>query len=152
MQKKADNQKYAEDKPKDCSYCYFWNSRKNGCSKEECYYRLLPEEPFEEKEETWCCEGCPYGRYSPCIGYCLQKILLEIKQKKAVREKEGGVFVYTGRENFCTDFKSIAAEAAQGDGTVPKAAKNFWKGAEKRNRISWETEHGKTESTQSGAF
>ena len=57
MQKKADNQKYAEDKPKDCSYCYFWNSRKNGCSKEECYYRLLPEEPFEEKEETWCCEG-----------------------------------------------------------------------------------------------
>ena len=89
MQKKADNQKYAEDKPKDCSYCYFWNSRKNGCSKEECYYRLLPEEPFEEKEETWCCEGCPYGRYSPCIGYCLQKILLEIKQKKAVREKEG---------------------------------------------------------------
>ena len=49
MQKKADNQKYAEDKPKDC----------------------------------------PYGRYSPCIGYCLQKILLEIKQKKAVREKEG---------------------------------------------------------------
>ena len=48
--------------------------------------------------------------------------------------------------------KSIAAEAAQGDGTVPKAAKNFWKGAEKRNRISWETEHGKTESTQSGAF
>lgn len=50
MQKKADNQKYAEDKPKDCSYCYFWNSRKNGCSKEECYYRLLPEEPFEEKK------------------------------------------------------------------------------------------------------
>ena len=36
--------------------------------------------------------------------------------------------MYTGRENFCTDFKSIAAEAAQGDGTVPKAAKNFWKG------------------------
>ena len=150
MQKKADNQKYAEDKPKDCSYCYFWNSRKNGCSKEECYYRLLPEEPFEEKEETWCCEGCPYGRYSPCIGYCLQKILLEIKQKKAVREKEGDCLA--GWENFCTDFKSIAAEAAQGDGTVPKAAKNFWKGAEKRNRISWETEHGKTESTQSGAF
>lgn len=89
MQKKADNQKYAEDKPKDCSYCYFWNSQKNGCSKEECYYLLLPEESFEEKEETWGCEGCPYGRYSPCIGYCLQKILLEIKQKKAVREKEG---------------------------------------------------------------
>lgn len=33
-----------------------------------------------------------------------------------------------------------------------KRQKNFWKGAEKRNRISWETEHGKTESTQSGAF
>lgn len=33
--------------------------------------------------------------------------------------------MYTGRENFCTDFKSIAAEAAQEDGTVPKAAKKF---------------------------
>ncbi len=60
--------------------------------------------------------------------------------------------MYTGRKNFCTDFKSIAAKAAQGDGTVPKAAKNFWTGAKKRSRISWETEHGKTESTQSGAF
>ena len=60
--------------------------------------------------------------------------------------------MYTGRENFCTDFKSIAAEDAQEDGTVKKKKKNFWKGAEKRNRISWETEHGKTESTQSGAF
>ena len=60
--------------------------------------------------------------------------------------------VYGGGKISAQILKSIAAEAARGDGTVPKAAKNFWKGAEKRNRISWETEHGKTESTQSGAF
>lgn len=90
--KKADNQKYAEDKPKDCSCCYFWNSRKNGCSKGECYYLLLSEEPFKEKAEIFGCEGCSYGKYSPCIGYCLQKILLEMKQKKVAREREGDCF------------------------------------------------------------
>ena len=65
---------------------------------------------------------------------------------------EKSVTKSAGSSSKSAAFKSIAAEAAQGDGTVPKAAKNFWKGAEKRNRISWETEHGKTESTQSGAF
>ena len=89
MQKKADKQEYAEDKPKDCACCYFWNSRKKGCSKEKCYYLLPPENIQADKEDTTGCEGCPYGRYSPCIGYCLQKILLEMRQKKQDRKKEG---------------------------------------------------------------
>ena len=33
-----------------------------------------------------------------------------------------------------------------------KRQKISGKGQKKENRISWETEHGKTESTQSGAF
>ena len=40
-----------------------------------------------------------------------------------------------GGKNFCTDFKSIAAEAAQGDGTVPKAAKISGKGRKKKPYI-----------------
>ena len=37
-----------------------------------------------------------------------------------------------GGKIFCTDFKSIAAEAAQGDGTVPKCAKNFLEKGQKK--------------------
>ena len=44
---------------------------------EKCYY-LLPEEP--EKEEGTC-EGCPYGKHAPCIGFCLLKIVRELKIK-----------------------------------------------------------------------
>lgn len=47
--------------------------------------------------------------------------------------------MYTGRENFCTDFKSIAAEAAQGDGTVPKAGKKFLERGRKKETVY----HGK---------
>ena len=34
--------KYAEDRPKDCRYCYFWSGKKKGCDlggEENCYYR-----------------------------------------------------------------------------------------------------------------
>ena len=39
--------KYAEDRPKDCRYCYFWSGKKKGCDlgdEENCYYRIRPEE------------------------------------------------------------------------------------------------------------
>ncbi len=35
------------------------------------------------------CQGCPYGRHSPCIGYCLKKILREMGEKKQSAGKEG---------------------------------------------------------------
>ena len=78
----ADRNQYAADKPKDCVYCYFWDETNDCCMEPECYY-LIP-----EKESV--CLGCPYGRHSPCIGYCLQKIMLEMKQKKQGRAKGGG--------------------------------------------------------------
>ncbi|MFQ7869843.1 MAG: hypothetical protein ACLRHG_03770 [Coprococcus phoceensis] len=80
---KTDRGKYASDKPQDCAYCYFWHSRKRKCTKKRCYY-LLPEErqdsPGREKGMGGDCKVCPYGRHSPCIGYCLQKILLDLRQ------------------------------------------------------------------------
>lgn len=65
--------RYAADKPKECKYCYFWEGKKNGCKlgEERCYYLLPPE---KEKKKKSPCDGCPYGRVSPCIGYCLREI------------------------------------------------------------------------------
>ena len=42
--------RYASDKPKDCKFCYYWNSRKKDCSlgKENCYY-ILPEKKAVKK-------------------------------------------------------------------------------------------------------
>ena len=36
-------QRYADDKPRDCRYCYFWNESSEVCERQICYY-LLPEE------------------------------------------------------------------------------------------------------------
>ena len=65
--------RYAADKPKECKYCYFWEGKKKGCQlgEERCYYLLPPE---KEKKKKSPCDGCPYGRVSPCIGYCLREI------------------------------------------------------------------------------
>lgn len=87
MAGKADNQRFAEDKPGDCACCYFWNNREKNCTQERCYY-LLPEK--EPDESVGDCGGCPYDRDSPCIGYCLQKILREMRRRRELQiEKEG---------------------------------------------------------------
>lgn len=86
---------YAPDKPKDCGLCYFWKGRQRGCSQAECYY-LLPEEAegseellSQKSDGTGNCRYCPYGRHSRCIGYCIQKVILEMKEKKQKAGKEG---------------------------------------------------------------
>lgn len=77
-----DGGKYAADKPASCAYCFFWDGKKAGCELEECFY-LMPEEtdslPSEDASGQNGCGGCPYGRAFPCIGYCLRKIMQELK-------------------------------------------------------------------------
>ncbi len=76
---KPTQSRYAEDKP-DCAYCYF-RKKKGVCRLEKCYY-LLPEQTEKKagtEEET--CADCPYGKHAPCIGYCLLKIVRELKLK-----------------------------------------------------------------------
>jgi hypothetical protein len=66
---------YSPDKPNDCCYCHFWKNNKTGCclSEENCYYLIsVPPKPKSE------CEGCPYGRDHPCIGWCTRKIMKEV--------------------------------------------------------------------------
>lgn len=66
---------YSPDKPNDCRYCHFWKNNKTGCclGEENCYYLIsVPPKPKSE------CEGCPYGRDHPCIGWCTRKIMKEV--------------------------------------------------------------------------
>jgi len=65
---------YSPDKPKDCRYCYYWKNSKVGCELgvENCYYRVQAKKTVSE------CDGCPYGRASPCIGWCTKRILKEM--------------------------------------------------------------------------
>ena len=66
---------YAPEKPSDCSLCHFWNSTQSRCSlgRDNCYY-LIREAPKVKSE----CDGCPYGRDRPCIGWCTKKIMQEL--------------------------------------------------------------------------
>ena len=76
--------RYAEDKPKSCEYCYFWNEKKKECRQMRCFYQL-PEKPPDPDpaHRFWVpCKGCPYGR-NPCIGYCMAKILKEQRKKQS---------------------------------------------------------------------
>lgn len=73
------NMRYAADKPEECTYCYFWHERKGRCERETCYYLVEQEKEQEPDAMHGDCRFCPYGRHSPCIGYCLAKILLEMK-------------------------------------------------------------------------
>lgn len=70
--KKMHGTRFSEEKPKDCRYCYFWCGKKKCCSlgKAECYYKVIEEEV--KKNE---CSDCPYGKHSPCIGWCMKKLL-----------------------------------------------------------------------------
>lgn len=73
------NERYVEDKPTSCEYCYFWHGKKYGCELKNCYYLLPKEAERQQSEDSVSCKGCPYGKHSPCIGYCLVKIMRELK-------------------------------------------------------------------------
>lgn len=57
--------KFAEDKPKDCKFCYYWGG------KEKCFY-LIKEQPPVKKTK---CTDCPYKKTGPCIGWCTRDLL-----------------------------------------------------------------------------
>ena len=78
--------RYEKDKPRDCRYCFYWAGRCRGCSRRECCY-LLPKpgvvKPRTDKNGVPIpdCKTCPYGKLSPCIGYCIAKIEREVFSK-----------------------------------------------------------------------
>ncbi len=75
-----DKRRYSQDKPKSCEFCYFWAGKKSGCELPQCYYLLPEPEPQASSvHNAEGCKSCPYGRHSPCIGYCLVNIMRELK-------------------------------------------------------------------------
>ena len=72
-----------------CQYCTFWKGRKKGCvfSLRSCCCPVPQKPPLRfgipirycepkpavlPKSE---CDGCPYGRDSPCIGWCTKEVM-----------------------------------------------------------------------------
>ena len=45
------------------------------------YAEDKPERTEEHREDKETCLDCPYGRHSPCIGFCLLKIIREMNLK-----------------------------------------------------------------------
>lgn len=81
--------RYTDDKPEDCTYCYFWKKSTGRCSVDKCSY-LVSDREQEEKthiSEMPDCAGCPYGKHSRCIGCCLLKIMQETALKNKECEK-----------------------------------------------------------------
>lgn len=66
------SESYPDGKPKDCRYCYYFD--KSGCTLKHCYY----EQPRKQQPKSEC-DGCPYGRYSPCIGWCTKEVLRAVR-------------------------------------------------------------------------
>lgn len=62
----------ADGKPKDCRYCYYFG--RHSCTLDACYYEKPPGWTTPKSE----CDDCPYGRCSPCIGWCTKEILRSI--------------------------------------------------------------------------
>lgn len=88
---KADKRKYAEDKPLVCEDCYFGADEK--WLHQKTVLLSSPKTARERYEKAGQCVGCPYGKHSPCIGYCLQKILQDMRKKKLGKEETA----YAGR-------------------------------------------------------
>ena len=70
---------YLEDKPRDCKYCYWWYKRKGYTYHQGCYYELTPE-PQAKKSP---CDGCAYGKNTPCIGYFIKEVMKAVLGRDA---------------------------------------------------------------------
>ena len=73
-----------------CQYCLYWKGKKKGCTYPDgccCPTAQKParrngiEQVYDKdsnSEETAPvseCTGCPYGRDSPCIGWCTKEVM-----------------------------------------------------------------------------
>lgn len=75
-----------------CRYCSYWQGTKMGCVYEDGCCCDVPQKPAkrngeimhyetatpDEKAPTSECDGCPYGRDSPCIGWCTKEAMRSV--------------------------------------------------------------------------
>ena len=68
------NSNFTNDKPRSCRFCYYYERHK--CILDSCYY----ERPKQSRKPKSECDGCPYGRHSPCIGWCTKQLLQSLER------------------------------------------------------------------------
>ncbi len=73
----------------DCHYCLYWKGKKVGCTYEDGCCCPVPQKPprrngvemdysMTEQSPISECVGCPYGRDSPCIGWCTKEVMRSV--------------------------------------------------------------------------
>lgn len=68
-----------------CSDCLYWLGGKGGCAFTglPCPFYAQAPAPAAEPPRS-VCRSCPYGRDSPCIGWCTKEVLRACKSAKPV--------------------------------------------------------------------
>ena len=72
----------------DCRYCLYRKGKLKGCVYPDGCCCLVPQKParrngieqvYEADADSAApvseCEGCPYGRAAPCIGWCTKEVM-----------------------------------------------------------------------------
>ena len=84
--------RYSPDRPKSCAFCYYWLGRKKGCAfaGKDCIYIIREEKKKKKEKAKSKCDGCPYGKSAPCIGWCTKDVMDAVfkRDQKSVREGE----------------------------------------------------------------
>ncbi|MFR3947168.1 MAG: hypothetical protein ACLTZM_08775 [Ruminococcus sp.] len=74
---KADKERYAQDKPKNCAYCYFWSVGKKACTKKAA---IICSRSRKQRKRRGTAKAARMESIPRGIGYCLAKILWEMKE------------------------------------------------------------------------
>lgn len=74
-----------------CKYCAYWKGKKIGCVYENGCCCPEPQKPTKRngiaqvypadspnEVLTSECEDCPYGRDSPCLGWCTKNVMRSV--------------------------------------------------------------------------
>lgn len=79
----------------DCRYCLYWKGRKKGCVYPDgccCPVDQRDAVQFRDDEDkdnaapVSECRNCPYGRDSPCIGWCTKEVMRAVG---LLKERDG---------------------------------------------------------------
>ena len=73
--------KYAEDRPKDCRYCYFWSGRKRPVI---WVVKKTATTGYVRRDPAQRIDGCPYRQEPKCVSLCMKKILKDWKGEKLI--------------------------------------------------------------------
>lgn len=73
----------------DCLNCLHWLGNEKGCALGEfpCPFST-PVSASTVKSSHSACKGCPYGRDSPCIGWCTKEILRTHESTKRIKDSK----------------------------------------------------------------